>query len=58
MDKGSVGTVLAKAKKDEKILKQVVKDLSSALNILEFLDIPAYNKIVEKLLKNWDELIQ
>ena len=55
--KTSVSIVLKKVQKDPEILKQAIENLSSAVNILEFIGSEnfAYRKTIKKIIEDWDK---
>lgn len=55
--KTSVSIVLKKVQKDPEILKQAIENLSSAVNILEYMgsDNIAYRKTIKKIVEDWDK---
>ena len=55
--KSSVSIVLKKVQKNPEILKQAIENLSSAVNILEYMgsDNISYRKTIKKIIEDWDQ---
>ena len=55
--KSSTNIVLKKVQKNPEILKQAIENLSSAVNILEFIGLEsvAYKKTIKKIIEDWDK---
>lgn len=55
--KTTTSIVLKKVQKDPELLKKAIENLSSAVNILEYMgsDNIAYRKTIKKIIEDWDE---